>query len=126
MDGVGAGGVALLRRLAGVRSMVVELRQQDDERRADREDERGGDRQPDVLLARGRDRDRQIVHAAFLAQPSGDLQPDVIGRLRIAERLGGIADPPQVALERPAGVAVVEMLSSSAARIGPSVPSRSA
>ena len=111
LDGIGAGGVALRpsplgdpldgRRNCGIRTM---------QGRADREDERGGNRQPDVLLAHGRDRDRPIVHAAFLAQPSRDLQPDVIGRLRIAERFGGIADPPQVALERAARVAPVQML----------------
>ena len=109
LDGIGAGGVALLRRSVPARRRSRELRNQEEQGGADREHEGGGDSTQTYCWRSRRGRSRLIVDAAFLAEASGDLQPDVIGWLRIAERVGHVADAPEVVRERAARVALVEM-----------------
>src|SRR5690606_37726912 len=88
------------RRVAGV-GFGDPVAPYEPERRADHEDERGGQRKPRKAAMAAEWFRRDVL---FFTELRGDAQPGVVRRLDLAERAGGIADLLEVGHERAAGL----------------------
>src|SRR5205823_13999629 len=79
------------------------------QRSADGDHERGGERERVEIPSRRRGR-RRLLNPSFLAQPPRDLQPDAFGGLQLVERRGRVADLLQIGEGRAAVLARLEVL----------------